>query len=426
MALTATQVKNIKQNGRVQKISDGGGLYMHVTPSGSRLWRMNYRLYQKQRTASFGAYPDVSLAEAREMRDEAKRLIRSGIDPVAHAKEVRAAAEAQLRAEEVAGTETFEALSRAWIAKRTRENASKKTIEKYGWLQRLASSEIGSMDPMQIEAPDILPLLERLEIEGKLDAGQRVRTFVGQVMRYGVATGRAKFDPTPSLRGAIASPTATSHAAIIDRDEFGEFLRRCDDYSGHAVTVIAMQLAPLVVLRSSEIRMGVWSEVDFDTQIWRVPQERMKGDHPGDQIVPLSRQAVALLLKLKAITGRRKFMFETMNAPGTPLAENTINQGYRRMGYLKNQMTLHGNRTVFSTHANEALDEEERRLFDSDWIERQLAHVDDSVRGRYNAAEYLAPRRRMMKWWSDQCDEMRGYKLIEKIKVHSGGWKKLS
>lgn len=424
MSLTATQVKNLKPKDHPFKIADSGGLYLLVNPTGSRLWRMNYRHLGRQRTASFGRYPDVTLAEARERRDEAKRSLRAGQDPVEQAQSVKRAAKAALAAQEDVITPTFESLSLAYQAKRTRENASRKTLEKYDWLHRLATSEIGHMDPMEIEPPHLRPLLLRLEVEGKLDSAARVRTYIGQVMRYGIAAGLAVRDPSPDLRGLVASPTAKSHAAIVDQRAFGKFLRDCDSYTGHPVTVICMQLVPLIILRSSEIREGTWDEVDFEKRLWRVPRARMKGSHPGDQIVPLSDQAYALLRKLHAITGRRRNMFETLNSPGVPLAENTVNQAYRRMGYLKNQVTMHGLRTTFSTIANEELDGEGRRAFEVDWIERQLAHVDHSVRGVYNAAEYLSSRTAMMQWWADKCDEMAERSLIDVIKVPAGGWQR--
>lgn len=423
MSLTATQVKNAKPQDRPFKLSDGGGLYLLVNPKGSRLWRMNYRHFGRQKTASFGKYPDISLSEAREMREEAKKTLRAGTDPVERSKSVKVAEAAALQAQENVSSKTFEALSLSYIAKRTRENASKKTLEKYDWLHRLACSEIGQMDPIEIEPPHLRPLLLRLEAEAKLDSATRVRTYIGQVMRHGIAAGLAKRDPSPDLKGLVAAPTARSHAAILNPTEFGKFLKKCDNYSGHPVTVLCLQVAPLVILRSTEIREATWDEVDFEKKIWRVPQDRMKGNHPGDHIVPLSDQALLILRKLKAITGRQKFMFETMNSPGTPLAENTINQAYRRMGYLKDVVTLHGLRTTFSTFANEELDGD-HRAFEVDWIERQLSHVDNSVRGVYNAAEYMAPRARMMQWWSDRCDELAERSICELIRVPKGGWER--
>ncbi|WP_425040867.1 tyrosine-type recombinase/integrase [Primorskyibacter sp. S187A] len=197
-------------------------------------------------------------------------------------------------------------------------------------------------------------------------------------------------------------------------------MRACDDYSGHPVTVLAKQIAPLVALRSEELRSGTWDEIDFENAVWRVPQKRMKGDCPGDHLVPLSRQALHLLRKLHLITGRRKCIFETVNSPGVCLFENTINQGYRRMGFPKEVVTLHGVRTTFSTFANEAtvgIGDEERRRFDKDWIERQLSHIDDTVRGTYNAAEYIGPRRGMMKWLADYYDELAERSIIDTVKL---------
>ena len=298
MPLSATKVKNVKPAEKPIKLSDGGGLYLFVKPMGSKLWRMNYRHLGRQKTASFGPYPSVSLAEAREHREEAKRVLRSGIDPVEHAHATKEAAAKALRAQEDVTTPTFEALSLSYIAKRTREKASPKTLEKYDWLHRLTLPEVGHLNPMEVEPPDIRPLLLRLEMENKLDTAQRTRTYIGQVMRHGIAAGLASRDPSPDLRGLVASPKTRNHAAIKDPKLFGEFLNTCDEYTGNPVTVLAMQIAPLVALRSEELRGGTWDEIDFDAAIWRVPQNRMKGDCPGDHLVPLSKQALAHLRKL--------------------------------------------------------------------------------------------------------------------------------
>ena len=411
MPLSATQVKNVKPEEKPIKLSDGGGLYLFVKPTGSKLWRMNYRHLGRQKTASFGPYPSVSLAEAREHREEAKRVLRSGMDPVEHAQATKEAATKALRAQEDVTTPTFEALSLSFIAKRTREKASPKTLEKYDWLHRLTLPEVGHLNPMEIEPPNLRPLLLRLEVENKLDTAQRTRAYIGQVMRHGIAAGLASRDPSPDLRGLVASPKTKNHAAIKDPKLFGEFLNTCDEYTGNPVTVLAMQIAPLVALRSEELRCGTWDEIDFDAAIWRVPQHRMKGDCPGDHLVPLSKQALGLLRKLHLITGRRKNMFETVNTPGISLSENTINQAYRRMGFPKEVVTLHGVRTTFSTFTNEQTvgeGEDERRRFDKDWIERQLSHIDSSVRGTYNAAEYIGPRRGMMQWLADHYDHLAG------------------
>lgn len=424
MPLTATQTKNARPRAKDYKLSDGGGLYLLVKKTGGRLWRLNYRFDGKQKTASFGPFPEVTLAEAREKRGAAKKLLRDGVDPVDRIRTTREAEKAVLAAQADEGGDTFETLSLEYRAKRTLEGASPKTREKYDWLHRLACSEIGALDPMEIEPRSILPLLKRLELEGKLDAGARVRTYIGQVMRHGIANGQAQRDPSTDLKGAIAAPKAKSHAAIKDPEAFGKFLCDCDKYTGHPVTVLCMQLSAIIPLRSSELRKSTWDEFDYGSRVWRVPKERMKGDHPGDQLVPLSTQALAILTRLHAITGRRRYLFETMNTPGTPLAENTINQAFRRMGYLKDVVTYHGYRTTFSTLANEALNEEGDRMWDKDWIERQLAHVDGTVRGVYNAAEYITPRHRLLQWWADECDRLRGYSVVDLVKIPEGGWER--
>ncbi|WP_425040866.1 tyrosine-type recombinase/integrase [Primorskyibacter sp. S187A] len=214
MSLSATQVKNIKPGPKPVKLSDGGGLYLLVNPKGSKLWRMNYRHLGRQKTASFGPFPSVTLAEARERREEAKRVLRAGQDPVEHSNAVKEASAKALAAQENVTKRTFEALSLSFIAKRTREKASFKTLQKYDWLHRLILTEIGHMDPMEIEPPHLRNLLLRLEAENKLDTAHRARAYVGQVMRHGIAAGLATRDPSPDLRGLVASPRPKNHAAI--------------------------------------------------------------------------------------------------------------------------------------------------------------------------------------------------------------------
>ena len=251
MSLTATQVKNVKNTGSVQKISDGGGLYLYVSNKGSKLWRMNYRMYGKQKTASFGPYPEISLLDARMSRDEAKKLLRAGVDPIESAKEAKSetATQAVGQKDEM----TFEKLSLLFQTKRKREKASYKTLEKYSWLHRRCCSEFGHVETNSLLPADVLVLLQSLEVEDKLDTAARVRMYVGQVMSFGITVKLAERNPAPDLRGAVAAAQPENQASIKEPQKFGSFLCACDSYSGHPVTVIAMQLAPLVVLGSGLI-----------------------------------------------------------------------------------------------------------------------------------------------------------------------------
>jgi integrase len=385
--LTDTKVRQQKSAG---KISDGGGLFLMVTPSGSKLWRQSYRFGGKQKTLAHGAYPQISLQEARARREAAKTLLREGRDPSAHKHGAKHL---------LIGITTFKAVAEELLAKHEAEKRSAATLNKQRWLLDFAYELLGDRAIDEIEAPEILAVLRRLEARKRYESAKRLRSLCGMVFRFAIATGRAKRDPAADLRGALISPTVVHRAAITEPKKIGGLLRAIDGYDGHATTKLALQLAALTFVRPGELRHGEWSDVDTDKGVWVIPAARMKMRR--EHRVPLSSQTVAIIKALHAITGGRRWLFPAAHTSLRPMSENTLNAALRRLGYDKTEMTAHGFRTTASTRLNEM-------GFSPDAIERQLAHVDgNNVRRAYNAAEYWAERVTMMQSWADYLDELR-------------------
>jgi len=373
-----------------------------VNPTGSKLWRMDYRHLSKRRTLAVGTYPTLSLADARSRREDAKKHLANGLDPVEQKQVARLAAKA-------AAENTFTLIADEWLDKVESDGLSKPTMDKNRWLIGLAKESFGSkpfMGPNKITAADVLVALRKLEKRGRHDSAMTMRATIGRVFRYAIVTSRAERDVTVDLRGALISPKRTHRAAILDPDKLGGLLRAIDGYDGQRSTALALELAPHVFLRPKEIRFAEWSELkklDHNDPQWRIPGERMKMKR--DHIIPLSWQAVAILRKLREITGDGRYLFPSVRTTKKPISENTLNAAFRRMGYSKTEVTAHGLRRTASTMLNE---KRSSQGFESDWIERQLAHVEQNeVRGAYNAAEWIDDRRKMMQWWSDYLDNLR-------------------
>lgn len=389
MKLTDGFLRRLKANGKVQKYSDGGGLYMHVSLAGGRLWRMGYRFAGKQKTLSLGAYPAVSLKSARRKRDEAKELLAAGIDP----GEQKKARKAAIWAEAANG---FEVVAREWFGNR-RESWSASHAE--GTLSRLEKyifPIIGATPVNRVSARDLLEALRRIEAAGAVDAAHRALQNCGQVFRYAIATGRAERDPASDLKGALSPVKPTNLATITDPVTIGALLRDIDAYTGNIVVRAALRMAPYVFVRPGELRRAEWAEFSLEEAEWRIPASRMK--MRAQHIVPLSRQVVSILGDLRRYTGKSRFLFPSMRARNAPISDMTLLAGLRRMGYDKTTMTVHGFRSMASTLLNE-------RGYNRDWIERQLAHGErNSIRAAYNYAEYLPERRRMMQEWAEYLD----------------------
>ena len=394
MPLTDLEIRNAKGGPSIQKLSDGAGLHLWVTPDGAKRWRLAYRHAGKQKTLALGVYPSLGLREAREARDGARKLLAAGQDPSLARKVAKAA-------DVAASANTFDALAAELLAKKAREGKAERTKSKMEWLLGLARAELGSRPVAQITAPEILRVLKQVEARGKLETAKRLRATIGQVFRYAVATGRAQGDPTGALRGAVASPVVQHRAALIEPKAFGGLLRAIDGYEGAPETKAAMRLLTLTFARPGEIRAAEWREVDLEAAVWSIPAEKMKMRRPHR--IPLSKAALSLLRDLKDLTGKGRYLFPSARTSDRPMSENTINAALRRMGFDKDEMTGHGFRSAASSMLNES------GLWHADAIERQLAHVDsDSVRRAYARADYWDVRVRMMDWWADKCEEMRG------------------
>jgi integrase len=388
VALTNILVEKAKPEGKTYRLTDERGLYLEVTPAGGKWWRLRYWFRTKENRLSLGTFPEVSLKEARRRRDEARQLLSNGIDPAAVRK-----------GEKEALADTFEAVAREWHGKYLPTWTPGHAATIMARLEANVFPWIGAKALREIGAPEVLSLLRRIEARGALETAHRVRGIVGQVFRYGVATGRADRDPTGDLRGALPPTEEKHHPTLTDPKAITDLLRALDGYQGSHVTRCALRLAPLVFVRPGELRQAEWPEVDLEAEEWRIPPERMKLRRL--HIVPLSRQAVAIFRDLHPLTGSGRLVFPGLRSPARPMSENTVNAALRRLGYAKDEMTGHGFRSMASTILNE-------QGWTPDAIERQLAHVEkSSVRAAYNYAEHLPERRRMMQAWADYLDALK-------------------
>ncbi|MBI4804622.1 MAG: tyrosine-type recombinase/integrase [Desulfovibrio sp.] len=397
MALTDLAVRNAKPGPTLVRIADARGLSLEIAPSGGKRWRFRYRFNGKANMLSLGVYPDVSLKDARERRDEARRLLAQCIDPA----QVRKAVETQ----DAENVETFERIAREWWAK-----FQPTWTEEHGGqiLRRLELNVFPWIGPRPIKdvtAPEILTLARRIESRGALEMAHRTIQGCGQVFRYGIATGRCERNPAADLRGALPPVKEKHHPSIIDPKAIAPLLRSMDNYQGSPVTACALRLAPLVFVRPGELRHAEWSEIDQEAKEWRIPGHKMKMRE--QHIVPLCRQAIAIIEELRPITGHGKYLFPSMRTLDRPMSENTVNGALRRLGYTKDELTGHGFRSMASTLLNE-------QGWNRDAIERQLAHAErDNIRAAYNYAEFLPERRKMMQAWADYLDALKsGAKVI--------------
>ncbi|HTW37557.1 MAG TPA: integrase arm-type DNA-binding domain-containing protein [Steroidobacteraceae bacterium] len=384
--LTETRIRAVKPREKPYKLPDGRGLYLLVSPTGGRLWRLRYRYAGRESMLGLGAYPEVTLKAARERANDARKQLADGSDPAA-----------VKRAERTAQADTFRAVALEWLGK---QRFAAATREKTDWtFTELLFPFIGGKSVRQLTAPDILGVLRRLEARGKHETAHRTRQRVSQVMRYAISTGRAESDPTRDLRGALTPVVQRSHAAITDPVRVGELLRAIDGYIGDPATRAALKLAPLVFVRPGELRAAEWCEFNLEGAEWRIPAERMK---MGEQhIVPLSRQALSILEQLRPITGHGRYLFPSLRTRERPISENTLGAALRRLGYSKDEMTAHGFRSTASTLLNE-------QGFAPDVIELQLAHAErNKVRAAYNRAQRLEERRRMMQAWADYLEGLK-------------------
>jgi len=420
-------IRSVKPGDPRNRLTDGDGLYLKLfVKGGSHGWRLDYTINGVRKNLSLGTYPDTGLALARKKADEARRLVSEGIDP----SDVRKAARAEvLRKRQVqdlvdAGlpaVDSFEAVAREWLTLRHAPEVSDGQSERTtARLEREVFPWIGRMPIASIKAPAILECLRRVEARGALGTAHRVKQACGQVFRYGIATGRCENDPAADLRDALVSVVVAHHPAITDPKRVGELLRAIDVYKGQAVTRTALQLAPLVFQRPGELRHAEWAEVDLDAALWTIASSRMKRNKQakltgGDHVVPLARQAVALLLDLQPLTGHGRYVFPGLRTDKRPMSDNTVLSALRRMGFPKDEMTGHGFRAMARTMLAERLGVGESV------IEAQLAHnVRDSLGRAYNRTEFAEQRRTMMQIWADYLDGLRKGGDVVPIRGHTG------
>jgi len=391
MALTDTTIRNAKPTEKTKKLFDSGGLYLEVAPSGGKWWRLKYRFGGKEKRLSLGVYPDVSLKDARDRRDTARKLLANEIDPGENRK-AKKAANAE-RAEN-----SFEVVAREWFGKYSSDWSDTHADKIIRRLERDIFPWIGGKPIADITAPQLLETSRRIEQRGALETAHRALGNCGQVFRYAVATGRAERDPSGDLRGALPSPKGKHFASVTEPTQVAEVLRALDGYEGTLTVRCALRLAPLVFVRPGELRHAQWADIDLDAGEWRYIVTKTDTQH----IVPLSHQAVEILRELHPLTGRWNYVFPSARSAVRPMSDNAILAAMRRMGIGKEEMSGHGFRAMARTILDEVLG------FRPDYIEHQLAHAVRDPNGRaYNRTAHLPERRKMMQDWSDYLDKLK-------------------
>jgi integrase len=387
--LSDTAVRNAKPKSKSYKVSDGDGLFLVIMPSGSKYWRLRYFVAGKEKLLALGVYPEITLADARDRRAQARKILAAGNDPSEVKKEAKRVATLKYG-------NTFEGVAREWYEKRKHEWAPGSVRCKLHYLEKQLLPTLGPRAITAITAPDVLDLLRVIEGRGTLDTARRVMQMCGQIFMYAIATGRVERNPVPDLRGALMTPVV-KHQSFLKASELPDYLRTLEAYDGTLQTKLALRFLLLTFVRTNELRGAEWTEIDWAKAEWRIPAERMKMKEL--HIVPLSKQAIATLRELEKLTGSRPYIFPNQHNPATFMSENTMLYALYRMGY-HSRATGHGFRSTASTILNE-------NEFRSDVIERQLAHGErNRVRAAYNHAQYLIERRQMMQWWADYLDEV--------------------
>lgn len=391
MPLSDPAVRNAKPAGKPYKLTDGDGLYLLVNNAG-KYWRYDYRYVGKRKTLAFGVYPIITLAEARERRTQARKLLANGSDPAA-IKQARKREEKELAAN------TFEAVAREWHQKQSGKWVPKNTARTLSLLCRSIFPAIGNTPIAQVTAASLLSTIQKIESRGNIETAHRAMQICGQIFRYAIATGRAQADLSVVLKGALTPVKETHHASITDPKKIRHLLLALDGYDGSFVTKSALKLAPLLFVRPGELRHAEWSEINFDAAEWRIAAGKMK--MKAVHLVPLSTQALKVLRDLQPHTGDGRYVFPGVRSYARPMSENTVNAALRRLGYEKNEMTGHGFRSMASTILHE-------QGWPHEAIERQLAHAErNKVSAAYNYAEHLPKRREMMQAWSDYLDRLK-------------------
>lgn len=392
MKLTDTFIRSLKATGKIQKITDGNGLYLHVNKKGDKFWRIRYSFNGKRNAVSLGQYPYISLAEARKQLIEVKEQLAKGINPSAHKKAIKTA-------QDIKDTNSFEIKAREWHAvnknKWTEGHAKRIMLN----LEKDIFPFIGNMPIEDITTPLLLSAVRKIEARGSNETAHRILQNCRRIFSYAISTGCAERNIANDIKWALAPVKKSHHAAIIEPKAAGQLLRDIDEYTGDITTRLGLRIIPYVFVRQGELRMAKWDEFNFDTEEWHIPAERMKMRQP--HIVPLSRQVIEMLRELRQYTGSRDYLFPSYCSKNRCMSNMALLSALRRMGYSKDEMTIHGFRSMASTMLN-------GKGYSSDWIERQLAHSEsNSVRAAYNHSDYLQGRKLMMQDWADYLDELR-------------------
>ena len=393
--LTDAKIKAAKPKSTEYKIFDGGGLYVLVTPSGGKLWRLKYRAGGKEKKLTLGSYPEISLAEARQKRDQARALLASGTDLATAKKKEKAKAD---------GTNSFEAVAREWHNRFKTEWSVGHAEAVLTRLSKDVFPHIGNREMDEVTPPEMLAVLRRIE-DRSLETAHRAKITCGQIYRYAIAIGKATYNPVDALRGALPPVRPKHMAAPTDPKEIAPILRMIDGYTGSFIVACALKLAPLVFVRPGELRQAEWAGIDLDLAEWRYTVTKTKTEH----LVPLSRQAVAILKEIHPVTGDGRYVFPSARTAARPMSEAAINAALRRMGIdTKEELTGHGFRAMARTILDEVLG------FRPDLIEHQLAHaVRDPLGRAYNRTTHLPERKKMMQAWADYLDKLKaGAKVI--------------
>jgi len=408
MPLTDTKIRNAKAGDRLFKLYDGKGLYLEVTPTGAKRWRFRYKHpgTGKERRISLGVYPDVSLKQAREGREHARKLLGQGVDP----SEARKMEKEQARQ----GTaNSFHAVAEDWRVQSLAKKSPSHQKRTWSIVSRCILPYLGNRAITDITAPDVLKMARIHEGRGRVETARRAIQICGQIFRHGIILGACSSDPTPALKGAIQLPEANHMAAPTDPAKVGEILRVFDAFQGGPVVAAALRLLPLIFCRPGELRKMRWEDVDLEAAEWRYTTSKTGTDH----LVPLSRQAVALLNDLHPLTGHLPggWVFPGGRSPMRPMSEAAINAAYRRLGIdTKNELTGHGWRAVARTLLHEQLG------YPPEIIEHQLAHaVPDTLGRAYNRTRFIDQRRAMMQAWANYLDQLKAGGKVVRLKVGS-------
>lgn len=388
MPLTDTTIRNAKPTDKPYKLYDGDGLFLQVTPSGGKWWRFKYRFADKEKLLSVGTYPEIGLKEARARREASRRLVAEGVDPSEHRKASKAARVTR-------DANSFEVIAREWFGKFSSSWVASHGDRIVARFERDIFPRMGGRAIAEITAPELLAVVRHIESRGAVETAHRALGDCGRVFRYAIATGRAERDPSGDLRGALTPVKGEHFAAVTEPTNVGALLRALNGYQGTQTVAAALRLAPLVFVRPGELRNALWADIDLEAAEWRYHVTKTDSDH----IVPLSRQALAILRDLHALTGHGKYVFPGARTNGRPMSDNAILAAMRRLGISKDEMSGHGFRAMARTILDEVLNVR------VDLIEHQLAHAVRDANGRaYNRTAHLPERRKMMQQWADYLD----------------------